>query len=361
MLQSWLPATTEARIVIGSVRDLGRLEQVMTEDRPTIVFHTAGYHDTTILDGQAEEAVKTNVFGTYNLAHHAVRAGVGKFVLISSSQAVQPTTVIGATRRIAELVIQNLSRRFPDTLFAAVRLGTVLGTPDGLDARLQRQIEKDKRVVLPDAGQQRYLMTLSESVSLIIQAGALAEGGEVFVLDTGHPTQLLDLVQDMIRLQGLQAGRDVTIDISAGAANVKAEPATERLHLDYEVLRPTAHQKIQVYNPVRDEELLWPEIDRLTALIGSKKQEINNLLLDMITDKLADDSGWPEGFTFEGKKSLVKNPVRLQGANSPTTHPRIYLASPHMSDEGYEQAFVQEAFDTNWITSLGKECHRIRT
>lgn len=357
MLQSWLPATTETRIVIGSVRDLSRLEQVMAEFQPTIVFHAAGYHDTTILDGQAEEAVKTNVFGTYNLAHQAVRAGVGKFVLISSSQAVQPTSVIGATRRIAELVVQNLSRRFPDTLFAAVRLGTVLGTPDGLDARLQRQIEKDKRVVLHDAEQQRYLMTLSESVSLIIQAGALAEGGEVFVLDTGHPTRLLDLVQDMVRLQGLQAGRDVTIDDTdtrAATGNAPKEPAIERLHLDYEVLRPTAHQKIQVYNPVRDEELLWPEIDNLTALIGSKKQEINNLLLDMITDKLADDSGWPEGFTFEGKKSLVKNPVRLQGASSPTTHPRIYLASPHMSDEGYEQAFVQEAFDTNWITSLGK-------
>ncbi|NCA99960.1 MAG: SDR family NAD(P)-dependent oxidoreductase, partial [Clostridia bacterium] len=354
MLQDWLPALTEAQIVIGSVRDLSRLDQVMTSYRPTIVFHAAGYHDCTILDGQAEEAVKTNVFGTYNLALHAVRAGVGKFVLISSSQAVNPTHVIGATRRIAELVVQNLSRRFPDTLFAAVRLGTVLGTSDGLDARLQRQIAQSKRVVLHDAEQKRYLMTLSESVSLIIQAGALAEGGEVFVLDTGEPTRLLDLVQDMVRLSGLAIGRDVTLESRAEGACVHTEPEIEQLHLAYEVLRPTAHQKIQVYNPVRDEELLWPEIDSLTHVIGSKQQEINNLLLDMITDKLADDSGWPEGFTFEGKKSLVKNPVRLQGPVAPATHPRIYLASPHMSDEGYEQAFVQEAFDTNWITSLGK-------
>lgn len=353
MLQSWISEGTVVQVLIGSIRDLGRLEQVMADYRPTIVFHAAGYYNRTIFEDQAEEAVKSNVFGTYNLAHQAVRGGVRKFVLISSSQSVQPTSVIGATRRIAELVVQNLSRRFPDTQFAAVRLGTVLGTPDGLDACLQRQIEKDKRVVLHDGEQKRYLMTLSESVSLIIQAGALAEGGEVFVLDTGTPTSLMDLVQDMVRLQGLQAGRDVTIESLATDQN-QTTSASERLHLDYEVLRPTAHQKIQVYNPVRDEELLWPEIESLTALIGSKKQEINNLLLDMITDKLADDSGWPEGFTFEGKKSLVKNPVRLQGANGPTTHPRIYLASPHMSDEGYEQAFVQEAFDTNWITSLGK-------
>ena len=197
-------------VEIASVRDKKRLEQIFDTYRPQIVFHAAAHKHVPLMEGSPAEAVKNNVFGTYNTALTAREYGVEKFVLISTDKAVNPTNVMGATKYLCEQVLQGL-RQEGDTEFAAVRFGNVLGSSGSVIPLFKKQISHGGPVTVTDKRIVRYFMTISEAVHLVLEAGSFAHNGEVFVLDMGEPVHILDLAEKMIRLSGFTPYVDIEI------------------------------------------------------------------------------------------------------------------------------------------------------
>jgi len=195
--------------VIASVRDKARMEEIFAEVRPDIVFHAAAHKHVPLMEHSACEAIKNNVFGTYNTANLAEQYGVKKFVLISTDKAVNPTNVMGASKRLCEMVIQ--CRTDSATVFTAVRFGNVLGSNGSVIPLFRKQIMAGGPVTLTDKRIIRYFMTIPEAVGLVMEAGAMARNGELYVLDMGKPVKILDLAENMIRLSGLRPYEDVDI------------------------------------------------------------------------------------------------------------------------------------------------------
>jgi len=198
---------------IGSVRDRNKLKEVMERHKPQIVFHAAAYKHVPMMEIAADEAVKNNVMGTKNVIEQCNDCGVEKFVLISTDKAINPANVMGATKRSAELCLQALSTR-TKTKLAAVRFGNVLGSSGSVIPTFIRQINEGGPVTVTDKEMKRYFMTIPEAVRLVLQAGALAEGGEVFVLDMGEPVRIYDLACDLIRMTRQVPNRDIQIKIT---------------------------------------------------------------------------------------------------------------------------------------------------
>ncbi|NCC76657.1 MAG: NAD-dependent epimerase/dehydratase family protein [Clostridia bacterium] len=221
------------------------------------------------------EAVKNNIFGTYHVAETAARHGVRQFVLISTDKAVNPTNVMGSTKRIAELVVQALSIRHPQTKFAAVRFGNVLGSNGSVIPLFKQQIKNERKVTVTHPEITRYFMTIPEAARLVIQAGSLAQGGEIFVLDMGQPVKIVDLARELIRLSGLEPERDVEI-VFTGLR--PGEKMYEELYLDKESLDLTRHEKIFQLRPVRDRATLEQEISHLRQIIRWENPELVRLL-----------------------------------------------------------------------------------
>jgi FlaA1/EpsC-like NDP-sugar epimerase len=196
--------------VICDIRDRPRLDEVFGRERPEIVFHSAAHKHVPLMERNVAEAVSNNVLGTRSIAQAAVRHGVQKFVLISSDKAVRPTSVMGVTKRVAELIVQDLAQGAA-TIFTVVRFGNVLGSRGSLIPILQQQIARGGPVTLTHADATRYFMTIPEAANLVIHAAARAEGGEVFVLDMGEPVRIADLARDLIELSGLRLGQDIEI------------------------------------------------------------------------------------------------------------------------------------------------------
>ena len=197
------------RAVIASVRDKERIYEVFDKYRPDIVFHAAAHKHVPLMESAPEEAIKNNVFGTYHVVRAAEKYGVKKFIMISTDKAVNPTNIMGATKRFCEMVLQ--SRKDSETEFACVRFGNVLGSNGSVVPLFKKQIENGGPVTITDKHIIRYFMTIPEACSLVLEAGAMAKNGQVFVLDMGNPVRILDLAEEMIRLSGLRPYVDIEI------------------------------------------------------------------------------------------------------------------------------------------------------
>ena len=232
----------KTHVLIGSVRDEKRIDSVMREFKPAIVYHAAAHKHVPLMERSPLEAVKNNVFGTYNTARAAVKYGVEHFVLISTDKAVNPTNVMGASKRLCEMIIQSLAGT-SDTCFAAVRFGNVLGSNGSVIPLFREQIKKGGPVTVTHPEITRYFMTIPEAVSLVLQAGAFAKGGEIFVLDMGAPVKISDLAHNMIRLSGFEPNVDIEV-VYTGLR--PGEKLYEELLMSEEGLTKTANDLIYV-------------------------------------------------------------------------------------------------------------------
>ena len=232
-------------VVIASVRDRDRIDQIMARYRPHSVFHAAAHKHVPLMEFNPMEAVKNNVFGTLNLAESSSIYGVKRFVMISTDKAVNPTNVMGCTKRVAELIILAMDK-VSDTEFMAVRFGNVLGSNGSVIPLFKRQIESGGPVTVTHPDIIRYFMTIPEAVQLVLQAGALAEGGEIFLLDMGEPVRIDDLARKLIRLSGYEPDVDIHIVYSGLRPG---EKLYEELLLAEEETKPTRISKIFIAKP----------------------------------------------------------------------------------------------------------------
>ena len=268
--------------VIADVRDRERLRQVFDQYRPYSVFHAAAHKHVPLMEGNIAEAVTNNVLGTRNVAELSAEFGVEHLVLISTDKAVRPTNVMGATKRVAEQIVQEVAEAH-ERKFVAVRFGNVLGSRGSVVPTFLRQIQTGGPVTVTHPEMRRYFMTIPEAVQLVLQAGAIGRGGEVFVLDMGEPVKVLDLATDLIRLSGLDVGTDIEIRFTGRRPG---EKLYEELFFDSESSVPTDHPKVL---RARNGALplgLASEVDSLVegARKGRSDDEIRMLLMRLIPD-----------------------------------------------------------------------------
>ena len=228
--------------VIADIRDTGRLAAVFAAHRPEIVFHAAAHKHVPLMEDNVEDAITNNVLGTRTLVEASIAAGVSHFVLISTDKAVNPSSVMGATKRVAELIVQEAAQR-TGRAFVAVRFGNVLGSRGSVVPFFQKQIAAGGPVTVTDPEMRRYFMTIPEAVQLVLQAAALGHGGELFVLDMGEPVRITDLARDLIRLSGLEPDREIEIRFTGLRPG---EKLFEELFLENEDYSRTRHEKIFV-------------------------------------------------------------------------------------------------------------------
>ncbi|MDZ5023223.1 polysaccharide biosynthesis protein [Clostridium perfringens] len=233
------------KVLIASVRDEKRLENIFYEYKPQVIFHAAAHKHVPLMERNPEEAIKNNVIGTLNVAECAHKYGAERFVLISTDKAVNPTNVMGASKRMCEMIIQAIDKN-SNTEFVAVRFGNVLGSNGSVIPLFKKQIEKGGPVTLTHKKITRYFMLIPEAAQLVLQAGAYAKGGEIFVLDMGNPVLIYDLAKDLIKLSGFEPEVDIKIEITGLRPG---EKLYEELLMDEEGLRKTSHEKIFIAKP----------------------------------------------------------------------------------------------------------------
>ncbi|MDK2800370.1 MAG: hypothetical protein PWP27_1928 [Clostridiales bacterium] len=256
--------------IIASIRDKSRLEKIFQEYRPDIVFHAAAHKHVPLMESNPTEAIKNNVFGTLNVVDCAHRHGAKKFVLISTDKAVNPTNIMGATKRVAEMIVQAFSKH-SKTEFVAVRFGNVLGSNGSVIPLFKKQIAEGGPVTVTHPEITRYFMTIPEAVQLVIQAGAMAKGGEIFVLDMGQPVKIVDLARDLIRLSGFEPDVDIEIKFTGLRPG---EKLYEELLMAEEGLTATKHEKIFIGQPIfTDLRILHRELENLKEVIKSDNNE----------------------------------------------------------------------------------------
>lgn len=236
----------DLRVIIASVRDKKRMEKTFEEFKPEVVFHAAAHKHVPLMEDNPTEAIKNNVFGTLNVSECADKYGVEKFVLISTDKAVNPTNVMGASKRACEMVIQAMDK-VSKTEFAAVRFGNVLGSNGSVIPLFKKQIAQGGPVTLTHKDITRFFMTIPEASQLVLQAGAYAEGGEIFVLDMGKPVKIYDLACDLIKLTGYEPEKDIKIKVTGLRPG---EKLYEELLMDEEGLAHTKHEKIFIGRPL---------------------------------------------------------------------------------------------------------------
>ena len=254
----------DLEVRIGSVRDTRRMEQIFRDFRPNIVYHAAAHKHVPLMEDSPNEAVKNNVFGTLKTARAADKYGAEKFVLISTDKAVNPTNIMGASKRMCEMVVQAYNKK-SNTDFVAVRFGNVLGSNGSVVPLFKKQIEKGGPVTVTDPGIIRYFMTIPEAVSLVLKAGVSAQGGEIFVLDMGEPVKIVDLAENLINLSGYTPYVDIDIEFTGLRPG---EKKYEELLMSEEGLKQTDNKLIYIGKPIDFDE------DEFLSSLDAHKEHI---------------------------------------------------------------------------------------
>jgi len=261
--------------VIADIQDAARMDDVFCKSRPHVVFHAAAHKHVPLMERNPTEAIKNNVFGTKNVAECADRYQAERFVLISTDKAVNPTSVMGATKRVAEMFIQCLDKTSA-TKFVAVRFGNVLGSRGSVIPFFKQQIAMGGPVTVTHPDMIRYFMTIPEAVQLVIQAGSFAQGGEIFILDMGKPVKIVDLAKDLIKLSGFEPGVDIDIQYTGIRPG---EKLFEELLTDEEGITSTLHDRIFIGKPMNINRYdLDFEMKKLEKMIGENPDIIRNML-----------------------------------------------------------------------------------
>ena len=265
--------------LIGSIRNVSRLESVFAQYKPDIVYHAAAHKHVPLMEVSPDEAVKNNVVGTWNVARMADKYGVKKFVMISTDKAVNPTNVMGATKRICEMIVQTYNE-ISKTDFVAVRFGNVLGSNGSVIPLFKRQIEAGGPVTVTDPNIIRYFMTIPEAVSLVLQAGAYAKGGEIFILDMGEPVKIDDLAKNLIRLSGYTLGVNMEIKYTGLRPG---EKHYEELLMKEEGLQETDNKLIHIGKPIEfDKENFFDNLEKLKEEAYSETGNIRESLKKVV-------------------------------------------------------------------------------
>jgi FlaA1/EpsC-like NDP-sugar epimerase len=283
--QQWVGA--DVRPCVADVCDVRRIGEIFDCERPDVVFHAAAHKHVPMMEINPGEAVKNNVFGTRVVADAAVAAECDAFVMVSTDKAVNPTNVMGATKRCAELYVQSLNARA--TRFVAVRFGNVLGSSGSVVPIFKQQIATGGPVTVTHPEMRRYFMTIPEASQLVMQAGAIGKGGEIFVLDMGDPIKILDLAEELIRRSGLRVGEDILIQFSGIRPG---EKLYEELANDDEQTRPTSHPKIHVWElPVATPAQVGRMLDILSEVTDAPREQVIDALRRVVAEYRPDSAG----------------------------------------------------------------------
>ncbi len=269
-------AELDLKVLIGSVRDIERVKYIFKTYKPQIVYHAAAHKHVPLMEDSPEEAIKNNVYGTLNVVKTSAEFSAERFVLISTDKAVNPTSVMGASKRLAEMTVLSISKIYPNLKCSIVRFGNVLGSNGSVIPLFKRQIEFEHRVTVTHRDMKRYFMTIPEAVSLVLQASYFAEGGEIFVLDMGDPVKILDLAEGLIRLSGFEPNVDIKIEFCGLRPG---EKMFEELYFDLESLDKTKHDKIMKLKQIQDHGILSNEIDSLFSMFGHEYSDIKQGIL----------------------------------------------------------------------------------
>lgn len=319
--ETWMGA--EILPIVADITDSTRIAQVFQTLQPQVVFHCAAHKHVPMMEANPGEAVKNNVFGTKIVADAALAAGSAAFVMVSTDKAVNPTSVMGATKRVAELYVQSLNKnnRLEEpvlansrpaasaTRFLAVRFGNVLGSSGSVVPIFRKQIEAGGPVTVTHPDMRRYFMTIPEASQLVMQAGAIGRGGEIFVLDMGEPVRIFDLASEMIRRAGLTVGEDIEIKISGIRPG---EKLYEELACDNEQTQPTSHRKIRVWQlPQATLLQVRRMLDTLGAVINAPRDRVISALSDCVAEYRADTSRATDGIV----DISVENEIADQAAS----------------------------------------------
>ncbi|MDD7543171.1 MAG: nucleoside-diphosphate sugar epimerase/dehydratase [Peptoniphilaceae bacterium] len=284
----------DLEVLIGSVRNLERLRWVFDRYRPEIVYHAAAHKHVPLMEVSPNEAIKNNVFGTLNVARVCDEYHVHRAVLISTDKAVNPTNVMGATKRMCEMIFQSFDAR-SETDFVAVRFGNVLGSSGSVIPLFKKQISEGGPVTVTHPDIVRFFMTIPEAVSLVLQAGSYAKGGEIFILDMGEPVRILDMAKNLIRLSGLKLGEDIEIKI---VGLRPGEKLYEEVLMDEEGLQRTSNQHIKIGHPIDfDIEAFYAKLPELYAASYQETDAIRDYIADIVSTFKVSINGVPEDYS----------------------------------------------------------------
>ena len=266
-------------VLIASVRDSKKIDSIFNKYKPQIVFHAAAHKHVPLMETSPNEAIKNNVSGTLKVADAAGRNGAERFILISTDKAVNPTNIMGASKRICEMIIQTMDKKY-NTEFVAVRFGNVLGSNGSVVPLFKKQIEEGGPVTVTHKDIVRYFMTIPEAVSLVLQAGAYAKGGEIFVLDMGEPVKIYDLAVKMIKLYGFEPNKDIAVKITGLRPGEKLYE--ERLMAE-EGLQKTANEMISIGKPLAiDEKNLFSKLEELYVEAYKESERMKELVKELV-------------------------------------------------------------------------------
>ena len=270
----------DLEVLIGSVRNTNRIRWIMKNYKPDVVFHAAAHKHVPLMEDSPCEAIKNNVMGTYKTAVAASRAGVKKFVLISTDKAVNPTNIMGASKRLCEMVVQMMNRQCKDTDFVAVRFGNVLGSNGSVIPLFKKQIAAGGPVTVTDKNIIRYFMTIPEAVSLVLQAAHYAKGGEIFVLDMGEPVRIDDMARNLIRLSGYTPDVDIMVEYTGLRPG---EKLFEELLMDEEGLQDTENKLIHIGKPIEmNDEWFKAKLKQLDEAAYREEQSMKSIVAEIV-------------------------------------------------------------------------------